>query len=215
MTTKETKAERYARTRAALLGEARKVFSSQGFAEAGTEAIVKAADVTRGALYYHFADKRALFEAVVAEEARHVLTTVIEESADAESRFQALSFACCAYIQACLEPGTRQIYLVDGPSVLGWPSWREIDGRFSGAELRTRVEDVLEESGMDSDPEVTTLLIGGAISQAVLWLAETEDPQDYARVEDSLDELLRRLFPEPGKTAGSAPGSAADPSLAA
>ncbi len=200
MTTRETKAERFARTRAALLGEARKIFSEEGFADAGTEAIVKAADVTRGALYYHFADKRALFEAVFADEARHVLKSVVAESADASNRFEALSFACFAYIQACLEPGTRQIYLLDGPSVLGWSRWREIDDRFSGTELRTRVEDVLEELHIPGDPEIVTLLISGAISEAVLWLSETEDPDDYARVEDSLAELLKRIFAEPAKS---------------
>ncbi len=200
MTTRETKAERYARTRAALLGQAREIFSSQGFAAAGTEAIVKAAEVTRGALYYHFADKRALFEGVFAEEARHVLKSVVSESADAGNRFEALSFACFAYIQACLEPGTRQIYLLDGPSVLGWSRGREIDDRFSGTELRTRVEDVLEETHKDADPEIVTLLISGAISEAVLWLSETEDPDDYARVEDTLAATLKSIFAEPAKT---------------
>ena len=199
MTEKESKAERYARTRATLLAEARAIFSRQGFAGAGTEAIVRAAQVTRGALYYHFADKRALFEAVVAEEARLVLESLLDQSADAKDRFEALSFGCFAYIQACLEPGTRQIYLIDGPAVLGWSRWREIDDCFSGAELRRRVEHLVEDCASHHDPEIVTLLIGGAISEAVLWLSETEDPDDYARVEDTLGEMLRSLFAVPDR----------------
>ena len=197
MTDRESKAERHARTRATLLAEARAIFSSQGFAGAGTEAIVRAAQVTRGALYYHFADKRALFEAVVAEEARLVLESLLDQSADAEDRFEALSFACFAYIQACLEPGTRRIYLLDGPVVLGWSRWREIDDQFSGAELRNRVEQLLEDCEGRRDPEIVTLLIGGAIREAVFWLSETDDPDDYARVEDTLGDVLRSIFAVP------------------
>ncbi len=197
MTDKESKAERYARTRATLLAEARAIFSSQGFAGAGTEAIVRAAEVTRGALYYHFADKQALFEAVIAEESRLVLESLLAQSADAKDRFEALAFACFAYIQACLEPGTRRIYLIDGPAVLGWSRWREIDDHFSGAELRRRVELLLEECTGHRDPEIVTLLISGAISEAVLWLSETDDPDDYARVEDTLGEMLRSIFAVP------------------
>ena len=197
MTGKESKAERHAQTRATLLAEARAIFSRQGFAGAGTEAIVRAAQVTRGALYYHFADKRTLFEAVVAEEACLVLESLLDQSADAEDRFEALAFGCFAYIQACLEPGTRRIYLLDGPAVLGWARWREIDDRFSGAELRRRVEELLADSAYRRDPEIVTLLIGGAIREAVLWLSETDDPDDYARVEDTLEEMLRSIFAVP------------------
>ena len=197
MSDRDSKAERTARTRATLLAEARAIFSSQGFAGAGTEAIVRAAEVTRGALYYHFADKQALFEAVVAEEARLVLESLLDQSSDATDRFEALSFGCFAYIQACLEPGTRRIYLLDGPAVLGWPRWRQIDDHFSGAELRHRVEQLLEDSGSPRDPEIVTLLIGGAIREAVLWLSETDDPDDYARVEDTLAEVLRSIYDVP------------------
>ena len=42
-----------------------------------------------------------------------------------------------------------------------------------------------------------TLLIGGAIREAVLWLSETDDPDDYARVEDTLEEMLRSIFAVP------------------
>ena len=122
---------------------------------------------------------------------------LLDQSADAEDRFEALAFGCFAYIQACLEPGTRRIYLLDGPAVLGWARWREIDDRFSGAELRRRVEELLADSAYRRDPEIVTLLIGGAIREAGLWLSETDDPDDYARVEDTLVEMLRSIFAVP------------------
>ena len=65
------------------------------------------------------------------------------------------------------------------------------------AELRRRVEELLADSANRRDPEIVTLLIGGAIREAVLWLSETDDSDDYARVEDTLEEMLRSIFALP------------------
>src|SRR3979409_1483286 len=58
------KAEQSEATRGALLAAARRLFAVRGYAAVGTEEIVRAAGVTRGALYHQFRDKEQLFEAV-------------------------------------------------------------------------------------------------------------------------------------------------------
>ena len=62
---RRTQADRSAATHDALVAAARRLFAGQGFAEVPADAIVAAAGVTRGALYHQFADKTALFDAVL------------------------------------------------------------------------------------------------------------------------------------------------------
>ena len=62
---RRTQEERSAATREALIGAARKLWGERGYAEVGTPEIATTAGVTRGAMYHQFADKAALFLAVV------------------------------------------------------------------------------------------------------------------------------------------------------
>src|SRR5436305_2745537 len=59
-----TQSERTEATRGALVAAGLRLFGERGYAGVGTEEIVAAAGVTRGALYHHFRDKRDLFRAV-------------------------------------------------------------------------------------------------------------------------------------------------------
>src|ERR1700736_5772327 len=70
--------EHVADTRQALVDAARRLFTEQGYAATGTEEIVAAARVTRGALYHHFHDKTDLFRAVMEQIAREVAERLID-----------------------------------------------------------------------------------------------------------------------------------------
>jgi len=58
MTAQDTRA---ATTMARIVGAARRLFVSKSYAEVTTEMIARAADVTKGGLYHHFASKEALY----------------------------------------------------------------------------------------------------------------------------------------------------------
>ncbi len=196
MQQRRTNAERHAQTRAALLSAAREIFAGAGFADAATEAIVRQAAVTRGALYYHFRDKAGLFEAVFEETAGEIVAVVSAEAEGQPSAFEGLTAGCCAYVDACLGPDIRQIYLIDGPAVLGWARWREIDARHSVGSLREGIAAVLDDAPQPGlSAEVLTVLVSGALNEAVLWLAEAE-PSPTARdnLYRGIRTLLGRLF---------------------
>lgn len=194
---KQTKAEKHAATRAALLAVARDLFAASGYAGTGTEDVVAQAGVTRGALYYHFADKRALFEAVVEQEAAAILAAIEKAAGNTKTPREALIKGSAAFLDACLAPGTRRIYLIDAPSVIGWQRWREIDARFGTGSLRRGVEAALEELPISKrlSAEALTYLLTGAMNEAALWLAEAKNPAQARKAADAgLNRILDSLF---------------------
>ena len=58
---------RAATTMARIVGVARRLFIAQSYAEVTTEMIARAANVTKGGLYHHFASKEALYMSMMLE----------------------------------------------------------------------------------------------------------------------------------------------------
>lgn len=195
--TRRSQAERSESTRAALIGAARKLFAERGYSEVGTEEIVRAAGVTRGALYHHFDGKRELFEAVYElveiELAERIAAGAL--SANAESPLDAMRAGAEMFLQACTEPEAQQIALLDGPSVLGWDRWREIAAKHGLGLIEATLQAAIE-AGAIADQPVRPLahVLMGALDEAAMLVARADDPERMrAEVGRTLDTLLAAL----------------------
>ena len=81
--------EQTAETREALLAAAEQVFFDRGVARATLEEIAREAGMTRGALYWHFTDKEALYAAMLERVRLPLLETELAAS-DLSDPFAAL-----------------------------------------------------------------------------------------------------------------------------
>jgi AcrR family transcriptional regulator len=175
---RRTQADRSAATRDALLTAARRLFAEHGFAEVSADAIVAAAGVTRGALYHQFADKTALFDAVVdaveADIARRLADQVA--AAAVADPVEALRHAVRAWLDICAEPEIRRVALIDGPSVLGWAHWREVCKRHVFGLVEMLLSGGIEAGRIRAQP-VSPLahVLMGAADEAALYVAESAD----------------------------------------
>jgi AcrR family transcriptional regulator len=79
-----TRAEKQARTRAALLDAAARVFVDRGFAGASVEVIAAEAGYTRGAFYSNFSSKEQLFAELLQERVYSIYRQMAEASAGAD-----------------------------------------------------------------------------------------------------------------------------------
>jgi AcrR family transcriptional regulator len=189
-------AERHARTRAALLRAGRQDFARDGYAPASTGEIAAATGLTRGALYHHFPDKLALFDAVLEQVARELVERIEAAATARRDPLAGLRAGCEEWLDAMAEPELQRLYLVEGPAALGLARWREIDAEHGGGSLREGIEAVLaERDDRKTAVEPLTALLTGALNEAALWTAEAKDP-DKARREMrvSVALLLDRLF---------------------
>jgi AcrR family transcriptional regulator len=186
--------ERTEATRGSLMAAARKLFTERGYDEVGTEEIVRAAGVTRGALYHHFrAGKAELLEAVYmqleAESTERVARIVLDS--EFESPVAAMKAGIAAFLDECADPELRQIALHDAPAVLGWDRWREI-GAANGLGLIEASLGAAIEAGEIRPLPVKPLahLLLGALDEAAMLVARDEDPVARAEVTATLNALL-------------------------
>jgi AcrR family transcriptional regulator len=187
-------AERSEATRSALVAAARPLFAERGFAGVGTEEIVRAAGVTRGALYHQFADKRELFAAVF-EQVEAQLSERIGAAAIASGvadPLAALRVGTAAWLDASTEPETQRIVLLDGPAVLGWERWRAIAMHYGFGLVETVLQAAIDAGQLAPQPvpPLAHVLIG-AVDEAALYVATSTD-QERARAE--VDAVLERLL---------------------
>ena len=155
---------------------ARRLFAERGYANVSAAEIVAAAGVTRGALYHHYADKKALFQAVfveLEEEWTAELTAAVGETGDAAST---MAVALAAYLDSCERPEIAQIALTDAPAVLGWHEWRAIEAEHGVRMIEGLLTRAQQEGLLGPAPvRILSQLILSAVTEAALYIAHAED----------------------------------------
>jgi AcrR family transcriptional regulator len=203
MNVKRTQAERSQATREALIEAARTLFAERGYAGVGTEEIVRAAGVTRGALYHHFEDKRNLFEAVYARVEAELAQRIAEGALGAGTTdpLQAMRAGAEMFLQACTEPEAQRIVLLDGPSVLGWDRWREIAAEHGLGLIEATLQTTIEAGAIPKQPvRPLAHVLMGALDEAAMLIARAEDPaRTREEVGHTLDSLLAGLSAGSGR----------------
>nr|WP_232542057.1 TetR/AcrR family transcriptional regulator [Nocardia bovistercoris] len=162
-----------------MLTAARKLFVTKGFDDTATTEIVTEAGVgTRGALYHHFADKKALFEAVVLEIEQELINAAVDEFTVADARaLDLIQAEVHGFLRACMNPDVQRILLIDGRAVLGFRRWREIESRHGIAVLRALLTRARAEGDLEADSPVDALahVLLAALDEAAMYIATADD----------------------------------------
>ena len=203
-----TQRERSQATSTRLLTAARALFAAQGYAATAVDAIVARARVTKGAFYHHFEDKPAVFRAVLEAESQQLVAAAMSQRSGADPLSQFKS-ACFSYLRACLDPGVQRIVLHDGPAVLGWRTWREIDWRFGLAALEGGLSNLMAAGVLRRRPTRTLAhLLVGALCESALVISRAARPRRASQpVRGELEVLFTALLTQPAP--GAAPRTTA------
>ncbi len=148
--------------------------------------------MTRGALYHHFDGKRGLFAAVFEGIEAELVASFDFSGLDGDDPLGVLLAAVDQFLELSLESEVQRIALLDGPAVLGWEAWHEIEERH-GLGLIEGALTAASEAGQIRElpvPELALMLLG-ALIEAALQLARAED---QAAAKERTGAALRALL---------------------
>src|SRR5215216_2190236 len=118
-------------TRQHLVDVATRLFAQRGYEATSIDAVLEAADVSRGSLYHHFANKQALFEAALDTVETRIGNETMAAVQGAADIIEGLRRGCLEWVRLAGDPVVQRILLIDAPSVLSWQRWREIEEHYA------------------------------------------------------------------------------------
>ena len=192
MSKKNLKIEQGKVTRDRLMELASRSFADKGYVATSLEGLILEAGLTKGALYHHFKSKLDLFESVYIRAEEEVAARINQASSSATDPWNQLMEGCDAYLHACADPGLQRILRLEGPSVLGWQRWSEIDAQYGSGKLELFLG-FLKDSGVIEVSSIRALahMLSGALNEATFWIAEAEDPRKaLAESRDVIRQML-------------------------
>ena len=182
-------------TREHLIETAARLFGRRGYADTPLEDVVREAGLTRGAVYHHFEDKRALFEAVIERALRDLVFAVEKRTVKllARTGSERPTDAVRLFVEELSQPRIHRIVALDGPAVLG----HERFSALLAGQLQEPLERVVE-AGMraghferDQVPALARLLFGAILEASQHRAREASDAE---AIEHALEVLVERLL---------------------
>lgn len=169
-----------AETRRAIVDAARGLFTVQGYSSTTTAAISRAAGVTEGAFFNHFADKKALF--------REILVT-LQTDYDGAVRMRAIGDGHTgtpmdamlrgfrASVELAQEPSFARIVMIEGRAVLGEDDWHRIDSGMGALSTEYGLRAIAMAAGKGDLPfKAMALLVLGMLNETIFATLRGEMP---------------------------------------
>ena len=178
-------------TRTRLLAAARELFAERGYAGVATEEIVRAAGVTRGALYHQFAGKEELFAAVLEAVELDLVREAAASMQGVEDPLEALKAGFLGWLTVCERPEAQQIVLLDAPAVLGWERWRAIGEAYGLGVTMAALQHAMDVGAIAPQPvRALAHVVIAALDEAALYIVRADDAE-AARAE--METVLGRI----------------------
>jgi AcrR family transcriptional regulator len=181
-------------TRSALLDAATRRFAERGFAGTALEDVAADIQASRGAVYHHFANKTALFEAVFERLESAAVARCAAAANDADGPWDAALAALTAFLDDCCDPVYGRVVWQEAPLALGWHRWRECEEQFAYGLIERLLGAMMDGGAIERLPlETTTRITFALLMAAGLALAEARE-QDRAEVKAEYAMVISRLI---------------------
>jgi AcrR family transcriptional regulator len=187
-----THEERRQATLAKVLDAARALFVEHGIEATSTEAVRRAAGVSRGAMYHHFASRGDLIAAVYEREAAAAIDRAAQRIPARGSAIERLLAGCMAWLDEATVPDVARIVVQDGPAALGSDRARALEATYSLRPMVAILRSAQGDGELDvPDVELLARMLNGLLTESVIAIATSTDTARARRnVEYTLQSLL-------------------------
>lgn len=181
-------------TKTALLAAATHRFAELGFAGTSLEDVAADIEATRGAVYHHFANKTALFEAVFEELETAAVERATAAAAAESDAWQAGFAALDEFLDSCCDPVYGRIVWREAPLALGWHQWHKSEEQFSYGLVEQLLAAMIDGGFLDRQPlEALARVVFAITGTAGMAVAEAAEP-DKQRVKAEYVDVIRRMM---------------------
>lgn len=166
-----------------LVAAARKQFAARGYADVSVDEIATAAGLTKGAVYYQFADKTDLFRAACESVLDDIMDTVTAKTmGHSKHATDEIITGGEILFDAYESKDARRLLLMDGPSVLGHVQWTAMQEKLRIG-LGEHALGHLADEGLIPKRVIPMLahLLFGAFTQGALQIATADDPASASK----------------------------------
>ena len=179
-------------TRGALLETGREFFERYGYQGTSMDGLSRAARVTRGAVYHHFRDKQALFDAIVVQMQNDVSSRIARQAKTEVDVWDRLLVGISTYLDACTDAAYRRIVIQEAPTVLGSKRSREIEEATTLALLKATFDALKRRGTIDvDDVDLLTRLVDAMVCEIALMLS---DAKGQKKVQTSGLQMIARML---------------------
>ncbi|MDQ2628748.1 MAG: TetR/AcrR family transcriptional regulator [Actinomycetota bacterium] len=159
---------RGARTRAALVAAARKVFERDGYLDAKLTGITKAAGCATGSFYTYFANKEEIFAAVLEQAQRDMMHPGMGRVGGADDPYAVLEASNRAYLEA-YRRNAKLMGLLEQVAQID-PTFRAFRSQRADAFVQRNAAGIADLqargiAGADVDPLLASLALSGMVSR--------------------------------------------------
>ncbi len=192
-----TQLERRTATRLRITDAAFDLFSTLGYEATSTGMILERAQISRGAMYHHFATKEELFVAVFEQASAKAITMTLRSVNPASTPIEKLVEGSLAWLKTVQDPALRSILLEQGPATLGWQQARKLEAKSSLGIMRASLKEALNAREIEVQSlEMTALILNAAIAEAALAQLNNDHPLTPADAESVIRQIILGLRPD-------------------
>ncbi|RRD92325.1 TetR/AcrR family transcriptional regulator [Clostridiales bacterium COT073_COT-073] len=180
-------------TRNKILEIARQKFVTKGFHNTSLQEIVEQIGLTRGAFYHHFKNKEEILYELIRIIQEEIGSYVEKRAMNSQDSWEQLIFGCVAFVEKAVDKDTMKILLVDGPSIISWQEWKQMDNENSESHLKEQLLLLQTEGKLKkTNIEYLTSFISGGLNELAIKVSSM-NPFDRKEIESTIRMMLEGI----------------------